>query len=467
MELTGYLAPFDHWEFDTNSKECSPKEESECNTNKENEQNEAELEYQKFLRSLGMPIDQETGNTNTNENEDDPDFVLNENDYKSLDIDPKNTVNTSKPPRIPLPSTVHKIECTQQQLRKIQNLMSDHFQLLVQIRHLTIDKKEYVNEHEITTDLLYDLHSNKENAHESIRSTLETNYFSTYRRTRNLSNHFTNDIFKNMIIKTAFNINGMDEYFAFNKGVLKSLKQNLKHFEQNNIRMNKKYKPPFMTIPTTKKTKKNSKKRKKKATPHFSKRETELMELAMKEYGQTVSTKESGMMCRGIPDWNKIQKRYFPHRDIRFLQLRLGRLRAKLKTVDKSINDFDNFGRMRAKAKKMNDADRKLLLKGIEIFGLSDWASISRQLLPNWERRELRKIWLRKIKPSLKENEELALMTKFHEKSDPRTNGNTKKSCHYDYEETLEFPQLNHFQEVEILNDEYKLNSLRSILNMS
>ena len=150
----------------------------------------------------------------------------------------------------------------------------------------------------------------------------------------------------------------------------------------------------------------------------------------------------------------------------------------------------------------MNDNEKKLFLKGIEIFGIKDWASISKHLLPNWERRQLRKIYYRKIKPTLSEQEEIELLSKFGDQTEDQrkenqtflrklnnnnnynvinnnpinnshhhNNRNTVKISNHKFdvykEDQSGFPILSEKQEREVLNNPLKLQRLRTKIKIA
>lgn len=484
-------------QFDGNSNYCSSQPQSECNQNlqinidREQERKEAEIEYRKFLQSLSIPIDEQQEDNN-NDDEDDPDFCL--NDLLNIDEQQDENVDIDDDYILihPLPTTSPKIMLTKMETDKIKCLMNDYFQLLFTIRHLTIDKRNFEKQHEITTNLIYDLEKNRENANESIRTTLSNNFEIPYHRlpgknypiTRKSANNFTKQIYKNMIGKTAFNINGMQKYFKFNQRILKSFNENIKYFKENKIKLNKELIPSFKSLSEISTTKIS--KVKKKKTPYFSKYEGELLQIALIEYGNKIRPKSPRKRLRGefIPDWISIQKRYFPHKSIQFLTKKMCRLRKTMGDNDNNGNykqNIDNFGRSRAKSKTMSNDEIKLLLKGIEIFGLSDWASISKQLLPKWDRRELRKMYHRKVKPTLTENQEIELLSKFNEKNQNQQENdlflkklkikhkviskhdNDKKFNMNNYkQDEYGFPILSEKQEKEIINNPYKLQKLRN-----
>ena len=345
---------------------------------------------------------------------------------------------------------------------KINHLMSAHFQLLLQIKHLTIDKAEFVKEHEATTNLINDLKDQKENALESIRISLERRYFSQMRKTRNS----VNKIHKKM--KTAFDVKGMAEYRSFNQGSLKSLKQNFKFLSQSKISLIHEFKPPFFNLSKPNKSKK--KRRGRRRAPHFSQYETDLLELGLKEYGRSITPKSPRKRAfgGGLPDWESIKNRYFPHKTVGYLQSTLIRLRKQSESnenIGNASNNFADFGRMRNRAKPMSEAEKETLLKGIGIFGLKDWASISKQLLPNWTRIELRKIYYRKIKPKMKEGEEEELVRRFAEKNGDNDIMLPIPIEYDDYNvnecELPRFPHFTHLQEVKIMNDPVLVHKLR------
>ena len=100
----------------------------------------------------------------------------------------------------------------------------------------------------------------------------------------------------------------------------------------------------------------------------------------------------------------------------------------------------------------MNDEEIKLLLKGVKIYGTSNWAQISKNLLPKWERRQLRKIYVRKLKPKLVINQNIENSENVNiDDIDNNTNNNN-----------MEYPNLNDEEEKEILNDPVKLRNLRN-----
>lgn len=273
--------------------------------------------------------------------------------------------------------------------------------------------------------------------------------------TRNIHQQRIRDLKVHSMARSAFDIHGMDQYLRFNNARNKSLAENFQHFKDEEIALDETLKPKFTTIPTSKR------KHKKWSTPHFSGYEMELLGMAMREYGHSIVPKGgTGLIA---PDWESIQSRYFPHKTIRFLQCKAGRLRS---TGSKPTDSRpETFGRTRSKPRKMTMEERQKLLKGIEIFGLKNWAGISKQLLPNWTRIELRKQYIRNIKQSLEKDERLEILSKFHQHNQAETeDADLKEEPESDMQSdvnTLQLPVLSHTEQVAILNDEYRLQKLR------
>lgn len=409
-------------------------------------------DYITFCQSLAMPIDLD----NDDQDGDDSDFCL-DDELNNAAQNGAQRVSVSATGRVSLSSssTSTVLELSAVQITKIRNLLSNHFQMAMTLRLLTIDKLEFREQHRVCDDLLRDLREKRLKAAQSIRSSAL--HGMSYGHNQSVS---------------AFSlIEGMSAYFAFNRTLNKSLSENFVHFKEVGVALAESLKPPFSAIPSSKK--------KKWSVPHFSRHEMALLDLAMREYGHSVAMK-SGLMA---PDWTSIQSRYFPHKSIRFLQCKVGRLRdsdrgrARPRARDKATEHGfrSDFGRTRSKPRRMTAEERRTLLSGIERFGLRDWAAISRQLLPKWTRIELRKQFYRNIKPQLLRDGELQILSRFHGDKRQREraqNGNGNEVEHKHSEQTdaeewtwnsdrFGFPVLSQQQQLEVLRDEYLMDKMR------
>ena len=451
--------------------ECRGSKERGDAERKSQSAKEEYFEYRRFLQSLSLPIDQIS--TAIQEDDDDPDFCLNDaGDVDDADADPPATNQQSAASAMDiLPSTAPRISLSASQMSSIRSLLSDHFQLCVQMRHLTLDDAELACEHRVCDALLCDLREKRRSAEQSMLTTQL--HRMPYRRdgfnhaiTRSLSTSQLKKQGSAQRIDTAFAIAGMGEYFAFNQRTNRSLRDNLLHLAAAKCRLKKRYTPRFTSLRPLKKGKKKTK-NKKRGTPHLSAMERELLEVAMAQYGHSVARhtrRSTSRPIRAAPDWASIQRRYFPHKSVHFLQIKAGRLRkkalSKLKadSADASA-DVKNFGRSRAAARHMSANDTELLLKGIEVFGLSDWAAISTHFLPGWTRQELRKQYVRKVKPTLHRREQAHMLSRFHRR--PQSQTQTQAPPKLD-DCGSDFPVLSKVQEAQVLRDEFKLQQLRN-----
>ena len=301
------------------------------------------------------------------------------------------------------------------------------------------------------------------NADQSIRTTVLRQM--PYRRdgfdhavTRNVHRRRLRDLRVHSVAKSAFAIDGMEQYFAFNKVLNKSLSENFEHFKKEGIALDEALKPPFLAIPTSKK--------KKWSTPQFSSFELELLEMAMREFGHKIAPKMKGSTAPLAPDWASIQSRYFPHKNIRFLQCKAGRMRSSGSSKRRKNGRVKKecFGRTRAKPRRMTAEERQTLLRGIGVYGLRDWAAISRQLLPKWTRLELRKQYFRKIQPSLNKEQEMEILSKYHRHSQLDTEHLAPDTLSDpDWKvDAAGFPVLSEEEKAGVLNNEYLLQKLRT-----
>ena len=106
-----------------------------------------------------MPIDSQH---EEHENDSDSDFCLDDDQLTNDHItDHIHKHNTTFRGSIYFPAPSATINLSQRQIDKIQSLMSMHFQMIIQLRHLTIDKLEFRDQHKICDDLLQDLREKK------------------------------------------------------------------------------------------------------------------------------------------------------------------------------------------------------------------------------------------------------------------------------------------------------------------
>ena len=111
----------------------------------------------------------------------------------------------------------------------------------------------------------------------------------------------------------------------------------------------------------------------------------ELLKLGLETYGNKTS---DGLYKF---NWFLIQKRFVPAHSIESIRVKVHVLRT-----------FDsNFAKYRSRSVKrtMTKNEMCLLINGIQKYGFKAWKIISDELLPNWNRIELRKFYFRKVKP--------------------------------------------------------------------
>lgn len=92
----------------------------------------------------------------------DSDFCV-EEELSVMDCDAEHVDRPSiaKKSAVHLPSTSTTIKLSQDQIERIRKLMPQHFQIVMQLRLLTIDKLEFREQHRICDDLLTDLRTKK------------------------------------------------------------------------------------------------------------------------------------------------------------------------------------------------------------------------------------------------------------------------------------------------------------------
>lgn len=100
-----------------------------------------------------------------------------------------------------------------------------------------------------------------------------------------------------------------------------------------------------------------------------------------------------------INDWTSIRDRFLPHKKIRDLQAQLGKVRM--------LNHELRYEyRLRPPTKEMNDSELALLAKGMQKYGENSWGRIRREMLPEWEVRELKRNYQQRLKAIIKKMKE-------------------------------------------------------------
>ena len=107
--------------------------------------------------------------------------------------------------------------------------------------------------------------------------------------------------------------------------------------------------------------------------------------------------------------WEIIQSRFLPHKTVKQLQAKICKMRQNNQISKHAF-------RHRAPKKLMNLMEISLLKKGISMYGLGNWALISKNILPMWTREQLRKQYYRKIEPNMANGELEKLLHQFETK---------------------------------------------------
>ena len=123
----------------------------------------------------------------------------------------------------------------------------------------------------------------------------------------------------------------------------------------------------------------------------FTKIEEKLLVLGAEQYGHRVDRLMILNHSVMINDWTSIRDRFLPHKEIHDLQAQIG----KLKSLDHELPH--QCRKKRPRILEMTEAELSLLIQGTQKYGTSAWTMISKELLPDWTARDLKKEYHRKL----------------------------------------------------------------------
>ena len=156
-----YLLQTDPNSNPSESQHSESNVDSTCSRNMDRiHSSDPNSDYIKFCQSLAMPIVPE--NDEDHDADSDSDFRLEDElsimDHHAEDAE-RQSIDNKAAVHLPSPSTA--IDLSQDQIDRIRKLMPRHFQIVMQLRLLTIDKMEFREQHQICDDLLMDLREMK------------------------------------------------------------------------------------------------------------------------------------------------------------------------------------------------------------------------------------------------------------------------------------------------------------------
>eukprot|EP00484_Ammonia_sp_Unknown_P007758 CAMPEP_0197077398 /NCGR_PEP_ID=MMETSP1384-20130603/212602_1 /TAXON_ID=29189 /ORGANISM="Ammonia sp." /LENGTH=562 /DNA_ID=CAMNT_0042516265 /DNA_START=26 /DNA_END=1714 /DNA_ORIENTATION=+ len=390
----------------TRSKVQLPKHKQDTNAT----QYERDEDYARFLKTLyDAPGDEEQDedfelNENSvspsklREDYDDHAIMISRRELKDLTAFQENS-NSSHSASLQFEQhsnnkkvTPHiRVPFHQKQRHMIRQQLKQLFQLLVIVRHLSLNEDEAT--HATATQLLYAYNCSRLGAIQSIRFAMakQSGAFSSF-DTENISQQQANQIAllttKHCKIDSMMDVAGCDEYFQFNQHVCRSYAAVLNRFRGSLLE--EKYIPIQDHFGFAQ--------RRNVKDEQFTETEEKLLGLGVKEYGKVlkeavISNENIGMSQNVmINDWTSLRNRFLPHKNIPSLQKRIGKIR---KLSHKLKYDY----RLRSTGKHMTDIELGLLVKGVEKYGKKSWTKISKEFLPNWTPREIKNRYSSKLQP--------------------------------------------------------------------
>eukprot|EP01084_Bolivina_argentea_P254873 428585_1 len=272
----------------------------------------------------------------------------------------------------------------------IRNQLKQLFQLLVIVRHLSLNSEKHSNAHILSTQLLHQYNYSRFGCIQSIRFAIakQSGILSQYNK-KNMTQQEANTIAyyhtQGIYIDSMMDIKFIDDYFQFNQHVARSYAAVLNRFRGTLLK--DEYIPRYDSIPDS--PPKNRK---------FTEIEEKLLGLGVEVYGQKlpqpmISNKNVGINKNIIiNDWTSMRDRFLPHKSVQSLQTEIG----KIRTLNHELR-YDY--KLRPPSKEMNDIELSLLAQGTQKYGTHSWTKISKELLPNWTARELKSRYYKKVKP--------------------------------------------------------------------
>ena len=427
---------------------------------KKKKQYERDEEYDNFLRKLYVEPNAE--------NSQDEDFEVNENsqspskldhDYSTIRIskrmvrdlnDNSNSSHSSKQSENNNYKKVRahfRVPFHKKHRELIKNQLSQLFQLLIIVRHLSLNSSKYRMAHILCTQLLLRLNESRLGAIQSIRFAVakRCGIFNKYSQKINQyqANHIATMSTDHLNINSMLDIPGIEEYFAFNGDCTKSYASILNRFRDSWLE--EKYIPSVFN--------QNNCFDEKEEEQEWTEIEEKLLCLGVNEYGQESQKQKFSNNNKNnnnnnnkvmINDWTSIRDRFLPNKTIKSLQLKMakGDLKFNFKLKSKQ-----------AIRKEMNDRELSLLIKGIEKYGLKSWRKIEKEFIPCWSAIDLSKKYFSKLRPLIKTMQinvtrNSNKVTFFNPKIDDNNNNNNNQNkqesiYHYHNYRNLYYQSLN------------------------